>query len=65
MRKSMKQTVSCSVKMKMMKASAEVLMQTCGIYRAAAAYIIGFLPPHWDAVKAEDCASEKRSLLRL
>ena len=53
----MKQTVSCSVKLKMMKASAEVLMQTWGIYRAAAAYIIGFLPPHWDAVKAKDCAS--------
>jgi putative transposase len=48
----MKQTVSCSVKLKMTKASAEVLKQTCGIYRAAVAYIIDFLPPHWDAVKA-------------
>ena len=61
----MKQTVSCSVKLRMTKASAEVLMQTWGIYRAAAAYIIDFLPPHWDTVKAKDYANEKRSLLRL
>ena len=44
---------------------AEVLMQTRGIYRAAAAYIIDFLSPHWDTVKAKDYANEKRSLLRL
>ena len=44
---------------------AEVLMQTWGIYLAAVAYIIDFLSTHWDTVKAKDCASEKRSLLRL
>ena len=38
---------------------AEVLMQTWGIYRAAVAYIIDFLSPHWDTVKAKDYANEK------
>ena len=55
----MKQTVSCSVKLKMTKASAEVLKQTCGVCRDAVAYIIDFLPPHWDTVKAKDYANEK------
>ena len=55
----MKQTVSYGVKLKMTKASAEVLRHTCGVYRAAVAYIINFLPSHWDAVKTKTYANEK------
>ena len=55
----MKQTVSYSIKLKMTKASAEVLKQTCGVYRSAVAYIINFLPPHWDSVKAIDYSNAK------
>ena len=49
----MKQVVSYSVKLKMTKASAEVLKQTCDVYRNAVAYIVSFLPPYWNSVKAK------------
>ena len=55
----MKQVVSYSVKLKMAKASAEVLKQTCDVYRNAVAYIVSFLPPYWDSVKAKTYANEQ------
>lgn len=48
----MKQTVSYGVKLKMTESTAAALKQTMDIFHHVVAYIVDFLPAHWNSVES-------------